>query len=78
MIKFAFRIKTRGGMVVDDLQIAARDRAEAERRVGQIYQRCEIIDVVEARQPVKDEGFDLESAINLITQESERGNPGKA
>jgi hypothetical protein len=78
VIKFAFRIKTRGGMVVDDLQIAARDRAEAERRVGQIYQRCEIIDVVEARQPVKDEGFDLESAINLITQESERGNPGKA
>ena len=78
MIKFGFKIKTRGGMVVDNLQIAARDRAEAERKVGQIYQRCEVIDCGEVRQPVKDEGFDLESAINLITQEREREAPGKA
>jgi hypothetical protein len=78
VIKFGFKIKTRGGMVVDDLQIAACDRAEAERKVGQIYHRCEIIDCIEVCQPVKDEGFDLESAINLITQENERANPGKA
>jgi hypothetical protein len=77
MIKFGFKIKTRGGMVVDNLQIGARDRAEAERKVGQIYQRCEIIDCLEARQPVKEEDFDLESAINLIAKESEREPPGK-
>ena len=78
MIKFGFKIKTRGGMVVDNLQIAARDRAEAEHKVGQIYQRCEIIDCSEVRPALKDEGFDLESVINLITRESERGSPGKA
>ena len=78
MIKFGFKIKTRGGMVVDNLQIAARDRAEAERKVGQIYHRCEIIECLEVRQPVKEEGFDLESAINLIAKESEREPPGKA
>ena len=77
MIKFGFKIKTRGGMVVDNLQIAARDRAEAERRVGQIYQRCEIIECLEMRQPVKEEDFDLESAINLIAKENEREPPGK-
>ena len=71
MIKFGFKIKTRGGMVVDNLQVTARDRTEAERKVMQIYQRCEIIECLELRQPVKEEGFDLESAINLIGKESE-------
>ena len=78
MIKFGLKIKTRGGMVVDNLQVTARDRAEAERKVGQIYQRCEIIDCVEVRASVKEEGFDLESAINLIGKEGEREPPGKA
>ncbi len=71
MIKFWFKIKTRGGMGVDNRQIAARDRAEAERKVGQIYHRCEIIDCQEVRPSVKEEGFDLESAINLIGKEGE-------
>lgn len=78
MVKFGFRIKTRGGMVVDNLQIAARDRDEAERKVAQIYHRCEIIDCLEVRQPVKEEGFDLESAINLIGKEGDLEPPGKA
>ena len=77
MIKFGFKIKTRGGMVVDNLQIAARDRAEAERKVAQIYHRCEIIDCIEVRQSVKEEGFDLESAINLIGKEGSREPPDK-
>ena len=71
MIKFGLKIKTRGGMAVDNLQVAARDRAEAERKVGQIYHRCEILECVELRQAVKEEGFDLESAINLIGKEGD-------
>jgi hypothetical protein len=71
VIKFGFKIKTRGGMAVDNLQVAARDRAEAERKVGQIYHRCEILECVELRQAVKEEGFDLESAINLIGKEGD-------
>ena len=39
MIKFGFKIKTRSGTVVDNLTFAARDRADAERKVEQIYQR---------------------------------------
>jgi hypothetical protein len=77
VIKFGFKIKTRGGMVVDNLQVSARDRAEAEHKVNQIYHRCEIIDCLEVRAQVKEEGFDLESAINLIGKESEREPPAK-
>ncbi len=71
MIKFGFKIKTRDGVMVDNLQVSARDRTEAERKVTQIYHRCEIIDCVELRHSIKEEGFDLESAINLISKEGE-------
>ncbi|MDB5809312.1 MAG: hypothetical protein JWN94_1434 [Betaproteobacteria bacterium] len=76
MIKYGVKLRTRGGMVIDDLQIAARDRGAAEHKVGQIYQRCEIIDCAEMRPSVKDEPFDLESVINLIGKEGGR-EPGK-
>lgn len=69
MIKFGFKIKTRSGTVVDNLMFAARDRADAERKVEQIYQRCEILECRELQQAVREEGFDLESAINLISRE---------
>ncbi len=71
MIKYGFKIKTRGGMVVDNLQVSARDRAEAEQKLNQIYHRCEILECNELRQTIKEEGFDLESAINLIGREDE-------
>ncbi len=77
MIKFGFRIKTRGGMVVDNLLVSARDRAEAEQKLNQIYQRCEVIECHELRQQVKEEGFDLESAINLIGKETDPDPPAK-
>ena len=75
MIKFGFKIKTRGGTVVDNLMIAARDRADAERKVTQIYHHCEILDCHEKQTPLKEEAFDLERAINLITSEP---GPGSA
>ena len=69
MIKFGFKIKTRSGTVVDNLTFAARDRADAERKVEQIYQRCEILECRELQPTIREEGFDLESAINLINRE---------
>ena len=77
MIKFGFKIKTRSGTVVDNLMFAARDRVEAERKVAQIYNHCEILDCRELQQLVKEEGFDLESAINLINKESGPESPAK-
>ena len=42
--KYGFRIKTRVGLVVDNLLIPGRDAAEAERKLRQIYRDCEILD----------------------------------
>ncbi len=74
MIKFGLRIKTRGGMVVDNLLVTARDRAEAEHKVNQIYHHCEILDCQEQRPSSREEGgLDLESAIALIGKEPDAG-----
>ncbi len=77
MIKYGFKIKTRSGTVVDNLQFAARDRADAERKVEQIYQRCEILDCREIQPALREEGFDFESAINLISRETVPEPPPK-
>jgi len=43
-IKFGFRIRTRHGLVVEHLMIHGRDEADAERKLRQIYQHCEILE----------------------------------
>ena len=77
MLKFGFKIKTRSGTVVDNLLFAARDRADAERKVKQIYHSCEILDCREIQPTLKEEAFDLESAINLISKEPGAAGPAK-
>lgn len=42
--KYGFRIRTRGGSVVDNLLISGRDEPDAERKLRQIYRGCEIIE----------------------------------
>lgn len=78
MIKFGFKIKTRGGMIVDNLMVAARDRAEAERKIMQIYHRCEIQDCREVQPTVKEEGMSLENVIALIGKETDPDTPAKS
>ena len=44
LVKFGFRIRTRSGAVVDNLLIFGRDGSDAERKLRQIYQGCEILE----------------------------------
>lgn len=60
-------------MVVDNLTVAGRDRAEAEHKLTQIYQHCEILECQELRQLVaRDEGMDLEAMITLIAKQGDK------
>ena len=47
MKKFGFRIRTRGGSVVDNLTIQGRDREEAERKLRQVYHHCTVLEARE-------------------------------
>ena len=78
MLKYGFKIKTRGGMIVDSLMVAARDRDEAERKVMQIYQRCEILDCRQMQQPVKEDGMSFENVISLIDKEDDSEPPANS
>ena len=69
MIKFGFKIRTRSGLPVDNLVVHARDQAEAERKITQMYMHCEIIECRQIAFPVREEGSDLEGIISLISRQ---------
>ncbi len=43
MQKYDFSILTRDGQKVESVVIAARDEAEAERKLRQMYRYCEVV-----------------------------------
>ncbi len=72
MTKYGFRIKTRGGMTVDNLVVQSRTREEAETRIRQIYQHCEILECSEIAGSSRGDGVDLESMISLISKQDDQ------
>lgn len=42
--KYVFRIRTRNGAVVDKLSICGSNENDAERKLRQIYQGCEVLE----------------------------------
>ena len=73
MTKYGFRIRTRGGMTVENLVVQARTREDAETRIRQIYQHCEILECNEIAAGNRGDGVDLESMISLISKQDEQG-----
>ncbi|MFN7085002.1 MAG: hypothetical protein ACK4N4_00065 [Burkholderiales bacterium] len=71
MNKYGFKIRTRGGMVVENLMVQARDRTEAENKIGQIYHNCEILECRESEPSTRGEALDLEGMISLIGRQDE-------
>jgi len=72
MNKYSFRIRTRSGGLVDNLQVQARDLAEAEGKINQIYRNCEILECQEITPTLKKEGLDLDDVLALINKQSEK------
>jgi hypothetical protein len=52
--------------------VHARDRAEAESKIKQIYHHCEILQCEEVTPTLKKEGLDLEDVISLINKQEEK------
>ncbi|HEX4986732.1 MAG TPA: hypothetical protein VFV71_11780 [Burkholderiales bacterium] len=71
MFKFGFRIRTRSGLPVDNLVVQARDQAEAERKIEQMYLHCEIIECRQIASAQREESSDLEGIISLIARQGD-------
>ena len=70
MDKFDFTILTRDGQRVESIVIAARDEAEAERKLRQMYRYCEIMS---CNAKIKEEGkqqqmVSVEDILTLISK----------
>ncbi len=73
MKKYGFRIRTRGGSVVDNLTIQGRDREEAERKLRQVYHHCVVLEARVVHEAGAADAGDFEGVITLIADEGRRG-----
>jgi hypothetical protein len=76
MNKFGFNIRTRGGHKVDNIVIMARDFNEAERRLRQMYNQCEILNRLEASADGRRNSLDVDGLIGLISRHASAHKPG--
>ncbi len=67
MIRYGFNIKTKSGQRVDNIQIMAATQYDAERRLRQMYQHCEIVECREQSVPRRVDTLDVEGVIGLIS-----------
>lgn len=68
MTKYGFRIRTRVGLVVDNLLIQGRDEGDAERKLRQMYHGCEIIECAPMCGSVRGPAVNFEEIARLITR----------
>lgn len=71
MTKYAFQIRSRNGVVVDNLQIAGQDENDALRKLRQMYPGCEILESRIAF-PERAATSSYEEVLNLIASTNSR------
>ena len=72
-MKFGLKIRTRSGLPVDNLVVHARNQAEAERKVTQMYMHCEILECRQIQMAARDDVTDLDGIISLISRQGDEG-----
>ncbi len=68
LVKYGFRIRTRHGLVVENLTIQGRDEADAERKLRQMYQHCEVLDCSILASLRRSEQLSFEEVVSLISK----------
>jgi hypothetical protein len=67
MVRFGFSIRTRTGQHVENISILADSQADAERRLRQMYDRCQIVGCQTEAVARRFESLDLASVVELIS-----------
>lgn len=68
MSKFGFRIRTRHGLIVENLLIQGRDESDAERKLRQMYLHCEILDRTVHNSGRRATRTNFEDIVSLVTK----------
>lgn len=70
MQKYEFSILTRDGQKVECIVITARDEAEAERKLRQMYRYCEVVNcnAKQAEENKNPQPMSMEDILSLISK----------
>jgi hypothetical protein len=66
--KYGFRIRTRHGLVVENLAIHGRDEAEAEKKLRQMYHNCQILECIILQSKHRTDALSFEDVVSLIAK----------
>lgn len=72
MTRYGFSIKTRYGQRVENIHIMAGTQGDAERRLRQMYQQCEILECREQAVPRRVDTLDVEAVIGMISASAQK------
>jgi hypothetical protein len=71
MLKFDFSVTTRNGQRVENVRIQGRDLPDAERKLRQMYQQCEVTHCTTIDMDKKiSQSADIEDVLSLIVRGS--------
>ena len=76
MTRFGFTIRTKTGQRVDNIQIIAASMDDAERRLRQMYLKCEIIERREQPVPGRIETADIRAASARVRRAASKDKIG--
>jgi hypothetical protein len=66
MVRYGFCIRTRRGQRVDNVSIMAQTQEDAERRLRQMYDRCQIVECSTQAVNRRVDALDLATVIEMI------------
>jgi len=67
MVRYGFNIRTRSGQRVENISIMAPSLADAERRLRQMYERCQIVECLTQTISRRVDALDLATVIEMIS-----------
>jgi hypothetical protein len=67
MVRYGFNIRTRSGQRVENISIMAQSQADAERRLRQMYDRCQIVECLTQNVARRIDGLDLATVIEMMS-----------
>lgn len=75
MIKYQFKIRTRNGLIVENLNIAGTDRADAEFKLLRMYRNSDVLECTELPGGSgREESMDLNTILALIAKQEKDGD----
>tara|TARA_B100000945_G_C20354726_1_gene584045 strand:- start:88 stop:306 length:219 start_codon:yes stop_codon:yes gene_type:complete len=72
MLKFSLAIRTKDGLLVENLGVHARDEEHACDKIRKVYLSCDIVSCKVMNAHVQEDNASIENIISMISKEDEK------